>query len=220
MNIIPFDYSGRQIRIVKDDGGVPWWVAADVCSVLEIADTSQALERLDGDEKLMRKIYASGQTRDMWMVSESGLYDLIIRSNKPEAKQFRRWITHEVLPAIRETGYYDTGAVTERISLLENRLSSVVNKLAEFMIHKKPVPLNPRRKERQLLLSTGEIIPYRTRRYSRGVCPLLERHRADFEMLLTEGYSGREIAALLGVHHSSVCRWIKKMETGGEYEKT
>jgi prophage antirepressor-like protein len=86
--------------------GEPWFVAADVCAALGIADTSQAVSRLDDDEKLMRTLDVSGQGRETWTVNESGIYALILRSNKPEAKPFRKWITSEVLPSIRKTGVY------------------------------------------------------------------------------------------------------------------
>ena len=77
-----------------------------MCEVLGLTDTSKSLERLDDDEKLIRKLFVSGQNRDISTVNEPGLYSLIIRSNKPEARAFKRWVTHEVLPAIRKTGTY------------------------------------------------------------------------------------------------------------------
>ena len=87
-------------------GYEPFFVAKDICSILELSDTNKALAKLDVDEKLTRKIFVSGQNREMWLVSESGLYALIMRSNKPEAKVFRKWVTSEVLPSIRKKGYY------------------------------------------------------------------------------------------------------------------
>jgi prophage antirepressor-like protein len=98
---------------VKDNAGDPWWIAMDVCNALEISDISQAVERLDEDEKLIRTLHVSGQQRSIWTVNEPGLYSLIIRSNKPEAKKFKQWITHEVLPTIRKTGQYAIGNITE-----------------------------------------------------------------------------------------------------------
>lgn len=95
--------------------GEPWFAAKDVCDILSIADASQAVERLDDDEKLMRIIHGSGQGRQMWFVNESGMYNLIFRSNKPEAKAFRKWVTGEVLPSIRRYGYYiDPNSVLSR----------------------------------------------------------------------------------------------------------
>lgn len=84
----------------------PWFIAKDVCDVLGLADTNMSLAKLDDDEKLTQKVFGSGQNRKMWMINESGLYALILRSNKPEAKAFRKWVTGEVLPALRKSGYY------------------------------------------------------------------------------------------------------------------
>ena len=93
-----------QTQMVKNE---PWFCASDVCRALEFSAKSEVvLRKLDDDEKLMRKVYASGQNREMWFVNESGLYNLIFRSNKPEAKTFRKWVTGEVLPSIRRTGSY------------------------------------------------------------------------------------------------------------------
>jgi prophage antirepressor-like protein len=105
-DLMAFSYNDQSVRVLMDEAGNPWWVAKDVCDVLGIADSWQACEKLDEDEKLNRKIYGAGQQRDVTTISESGLYTLIMRSNKPEAKPFRRWVTHEVLPSIRKTGGY------------------------------------------------------------------------------------------------------------------
>ncbi|MDY0215392.1 MAG: Bro-N domain-containing protein [Bacteroidales bacterium] len=94
-----------QIRTENIDNE-PIFCALDVCRSLEMSDTEVTLRKLDDDEKLMRKIYVSGQNREMWFVNESGLYNLIFRSNKPSAKIFRKWVTNEVLPSIRKTGSY------------------------------------------------------------------------------------------------------------------
>lgn len=84
----------------------PWLVAKDVCDILGHSDTNMALKVLDDDEKLTQRIFGSGQNSKMWLINESGLYTLIMRSNKPEAKTFRKWVTSEVLPAIRKKGYF------------------------------------------------------------------------------------------------------------------
>lgn len=99
--------SGTQIR-TELINSQPWFAAKDVCKSLDIKDTEVSLRKLDDDEKLMRKVYASGQNRQMWFVNESGLYNLIFRSNKAEARAFRKWVTSEVLPALRRSGTYST----------------------------------------------------------------------------------------------------------------
>ena len=95
--------------------GEPWFAAKDVCDILQLTDVSKTMERLDDDEKLIRVLFVSGQNREMWFVNESGMYNLIFRSNKPEAKAFRKWVTGEVLPSIRRFGYYiDPNSVLSR----------------------------------------------------------------------------------------------------------
>lgn len=96
----------------------PWFVAVDVCRALEIGNSSQAISRLDADEKMITLISNEGNKRgnpNMTVVNEPGLYTLILSSRKPEAKAFKRWITHEVIPTIRKTGGYMTDSLLERI---------------------------------------------------------------------------------------------------------
>ena len=96
----------------------PWFVAVDVCRALEIGNSSQAISRLDADEKMNTLISNEGKKRgnpNMTVVNEPGLYTLILSSRKPEAKAFKRWITHEVIPTIRKTGGYMTDSLLERI---------------------------------------------------------------------------------------------------------
>lgn len=84
----------------------PWWVAKDVCDVLDIKNNRQALERLDDDEKGVISSDTPGGIQELLTVNEPGLYSLIITSRKKEAKEFKRWITHEVIPSIRKSGSY------------------------------------------------------------------------------------------------------------------
>jgi anti-repressor protein len=88
--------------------GIPWWILKDVCDALELSDTNRVAERLDADELTRIRLVSGGQIREMYAVNESGLYNVILRSDKPEAKSFKRWITHEVLPSIRKHGAYLT----------------------------------------------------------------------------------------------------------------
>lgn len=105
--IIPFDYESSELRTLMLDGE-PWFVAADVCAILEIGNPSQALTRLDDDELTL----ISNEGRQTNVVNEPGLYNLILGSRKPEAKAFKRWVTHEVIPSIRKTGSYGTPQLT------------------------------------------------------------------------------------------------------------
>ena len=104
--VFTFPTTNQTVRVVEIDGE-PYWVAKDVCDVLGIDNTSQALSRLDDDEK--NTIILNDGNRgnpNMAVVSESGLYALIFTSRKPEAKVFKKWVTSEVLPSIRKTGVY------------------------------------------------------------------------------------------------------------------
>lgn len=102
-----FSYKEQQVRTVERDGEV-WLIAKDVCDILEIANARDAISALDDDEKANVAISDGSQIRHYNAVSESGLYALVFRSNKPEAKAFSRWVRKEVLPAIRKTGSYST----------------------------------------------------------------------------------------------------------------
>lgn len=105
---IEHSFRGCGVRTVMKDGE-PWFVAADVCSVLEQPNVSQVSARLDDDEKGVANVETLGGAQTMSVVNESGIYNLIFTSRKPQAKAFRRWVTGEVLPAIRRTGRYDAG---------------------------------------------------------------------------------------------------------------
>jgi prophage antirepressor-like protein len=112
-----FKYNGSQVRTILQDGE-PWFVAKDVCDILEI-DSTQT-RRLDDDEKGLCSIQTLGGSQEVLAVNEPGLYSLVLGSRKPEAKQFKRWITHEVLPTIRQTGSYTTKPMsTEDMIILQ-----------------------------------------------------------------------------------------------------
>lgn len=108
-----------EIRAITIDDE-PWLVAADVCSALDIGNPSQAISRLDDDEKMTLTTNEGhsgkvGGAQMLNVISEAGLYSLILKSRKPEAKAFKRWVTHEVIPTIRKTGGYvnDTAQFVE-----------------------------------------------------------------------------------------------------------
>ncbi|MGG4142981.1 phage antirepressor KilAC domain-containing protein [Paenibacillus algorifonticola] len=101
-----FNYEGVNIGCLTREEE-SWFVGKDVCEVLDIKNTSQALSGLDDDEKLLYTLHIGGQQRNVMLVSLSGLYSLVFKSSKPNAKAFRRWVTHEVLPSIDKTGRYE-----------------------------------------------------------------------------------------------------------------
>lgn len=110
-----FNYQGNQVRTVVKDGE-PWFVAKDVCDILGISDARKSVNLLDEDERNTIPVTdALGRSQDTHVVNEPGLYTLVLKSRKPEAKAFKRWITHEVLPAIRKHGMYATDEVIDKI---------------------------------------------------------------------------------------------------------
>lgn len=102
MNQLTKVFDGKSIRIIEINDE-PWFVAKDVCEVLEVKNISQAVSKLDEDERSMFNIGRQGQAN---IVNEFGLYSLVLSSRKTEAKQFKRWVTHDVIPSIRKTGSY------------------------------------------------------------------------------------------------------------------
>lgn len=98
-----YNFNGASLRTLTDEAGEPWFVAKDVCDILEISNPSDALKRLDDDERSRFNLGRQGETN---IVNEAGLYVLVLGSRKPEAHEFKRWVTHEVLPQIRKTGGY------------------------------------------------------------------------------------------------------------------
>lgn len=102
-----FNYQNNEVRTVELNSE-PWFVLKDVCEVLGLTDTGRTAERLDPDELTRTTLVSGGQNREMFVINESGLYNVILRSDKPEAKPFRKWVTSEVLPSIRKHGAYMT----------------------------------------------------------------------------------------------------------------
>ena len=104
-----FEYQGNEVRTIQH-GDEVWWVLKDVCRVLSLSTPHKVAERLEEDERnLIPLIDSMGRTQKNTIVNEPGLYSVILRSDKPEAKTFKRWVTHEVLPSIRKTGTYSVG---------------------------------------------------------------------------------------------------------------
>ena len=115
----------RSILIDSD----PWFVAADVCKALELEKTNRALSRLDDDEKGAHSVSTPGGRQRMSIISESGLYSLILGSRKPEAKAFKRWITHEVIPSIRKHGAYMTDSLLDALEAHPEAVPEYLNRL-------------------------------------------------------------------------------------------
>ena len=114
-NIRIFNYNSVEVRTIQNDGE-PWFVLRDVCNVLGLGTPARVAERLDTDEVSQTHITDSmGRQQEMTIINESGLYNVILRSDKPEAKPFRKWVTSEVLPTIRRHGMYATPDTVEKM---------------------------------------------------------------------------------------------------------
>lgn len=122
-----FEQSGLgSVRVVMQ-GGEPWFVAKDVCDCLELGNPRTSIALLDEDEKGVHTMDTLGGAQEMSIISEPGLYSLIIRSRKPEAKAFKRWVTHDILPSIRKTGSYSMAAAkAEREAPIQGEVEAAI----------------------------------------------------------------------------------------------
>ncbi|EGW49675.1 hypothetical protein HMPREF1022_03304 [Desulfovibrio sp. 6_1_46AFAA] len=144
--LFTFPETGQRVRVVEGPDEEPWFVARDVCDCLELADTNKALLGLDHDEKCEHENYSCSGRRPL-IISEPGLYSLILRSRKPQARTFKRWITHDVLPALRRTGHYSMSApssastavdadlarlMLDRLTIIEQQIAPLKEKAGRF----------------------------------------------------------------------------------------
>src|SRR5690554_3873496 len=130
MNQLTKIFNGNQLRIINKDNQ-PWFVAKDVCDILKHSNSRVALSRLDEDEKGVSKVYTHGGYQQMSVINEFGLYSLVLTSNLPEAKKFKRWVTHEVIPSIRKHGAYMTPETIKQALLNPDTLIKLATNLKE-----------------------------------------------------------------------------------------
>lgn len=116
-----------QVRVIEKDGEL-WFVASDICKILEISNPTVAVQRLDDDERSKFNLGRQGETN---VVNEYGLYNLVMASRKPEAKKFKRWITHEVIPSIRKHGAYMTPQKIEEVLMNPDTIINLATRLKE-----------------------------------------------------------------------------------------
>lgn len=115
-----FDFRGASLRTLTDEEGEPWFVLKDCMSILDLGNPTETVKMFDDDEFSTTEVIDSvGRRQQAYIISEPGLYRLVMRSRKPEAKEFQRWVTHEVLPQIRKTGgYIPTTAADDDMTIL------------------------------------------------------------------------------------------------------
>lgn len=145
MNQLTKIFNGQQLRIIERNNE-PWFVAKDVCEILEISNPSMAIQRLDDDERAKFNLGRQGDTN---VINEYGLYNLVLGSRKPEAKEFKRWITHEVIPSIRKTGNYSLDVDVRQLSPELQIINNMVKALAKQEIEQRQIKqeLNNTKKE-------------------------------------------------------------------------
>ena len=200
-NLIQFKNSEfGQIRILEQNGEF-LFIAKDVCSALGLSDTGKALAKLEDDEKLTRKIFWSGQHRKFWLVNESGLYSLIIRSNKPEAKKFKRWVTSEVLPSIRKTGMYV--ANKDPKAIVESWLKKEYEKGFKEGLQKALEKVKYEKYNRLML------------RMKRSKLNINEEWLKKLKRYLEKGYLIKDIAKLMDCSTDTVMRYRDLMKEAG-----
>lgn len=127
-----FNFNGSQVRALTIDNE-PWFVATDACKILGLTNTTVALQRLDEDERSKFNLGRQGKTN---IVNEYGLYTLILASRKSEAHKFKRWVTHEVLPAIRKHGAYMTDKKAEAIITNKDALADLLQQASDQLKEK------------------------------------------------------------------------------------
>ena len=145
--LFTFPETGQRVRVVEGPDGEPWFVARDVCDCLELVNTTRALCELDDDERGFHIVNTLGGPQTLSIISEPGLYSLILRSRKPQARTFKRWITHDVLPTLRRTGHYSMPApssapvavdadlarlMLDRLTIIEQQLAPLKEKAGRF----------------------------------------------------------------------------------------
>ncbi|GAN61598.1 hypothetical protein ACI01nite_25090 [Acetobacter cibinongensis] len=132
-NLIPFSFEGTEVRVLDRDG-IPHWILSDVCKVLEIANAPHAANRLDDDEKatiVNSDSHAGSGAQSYTIINESGLWSLVLTSRKPAAKRFKKWITSEVIPSIRQTGGYMAATPEETPEELALRAMTILQATVE-----------------------------------------------------------------------------------------
>lgn len=186
----------------------PWFVAKDVCEALELGNTSMALERLDEDELTSVKLMSGGQNREMSIVNEPGLYTLILGSRKPEAKAFKRWVTHDILPAIRKTGRYAApGSMVASLSEVRAAMNLMQDMLADM---KQMLPRNSSMDRLLAARANGTLEPRHLAGHNGNARRLLDRDIIGKKItvyMIEEDITVEEFAEQMGVDKRSVFRW-------------
>lgn len=225
-NVAVFNYENNQVRnvVIK---GEPWFVLADICKVLDIANARNVSQRLDEDEKGVRQIDTLGGKQKLTVINESGLYAVILRSDKPQAKPFRKWVTSEVLPSIRKTGSYQTKQADElRQKNVQIREQNAKNSASVDDIKARNLAvkeMNARSRQAQTLVRLAHLTQNATCReamIAQAANTVSGKALLPLPSLAAKTYNAEEIGERLGISKQRVGRLtnlhnLKTAEYGG-----
>jgi prophage antirepressor-like protein len=153
-----FNFGNHEVTVVIAENNELMFVAKDVCDALSLDNVTRALSSLDEDEKLPLPLVRSGQLRTVNTITESGLYSLVLRSNKPEAKVFKKWITSEVLPSIRKHGMYANKQTIEQMLENPDILISTLQNLKKEREEKESLQIQNELQNEQLKIAAPKIL--------------------------------------------------------------
>lgn len=197
-DILVFHYKSSEVRTVELNGE-PWFALKDVCAVLGISNHKMTAQRLDADEVSLTDLTDSmGRQQETTVINESGLYNVILRSDKPEAKPFRKWVTSEVLPSIRKHGAYMTPQKIEEALLNPDTIISLAQQLKEEKA--KTAKLAPAAEYAQnfLLASGGRLVSsiakdygMSAQRFNQILNALDIQYRKGGQWMLYQKYTGK-----------------------------
>ena len=192
--ITPFNFKGNQLRTLTDKQGEPWAVLRDCMNILSIGNVSETIKMFDEDEFSTTEVIDSiGRRQQSYIISEPGLYKLIMCSRKPEAKEFQRWVTHEVLPSIRKHGAYATEATIDRILANPDFGIKLLTDLKEERAKRAEAEKTIERQKplvtiaQEFIQADGTITITDAARYFKQVDPTIKRETV-FDTLRNHGY--------------------------------
>ncbi len=209
--ITPFNFNNNDVRVIIQEGN-PWFVAADVCAVLGVKNHRDSLMHLDDDEKGVVLNDTLGGKQQVSVVNESGLYALVLRSRKPEAKKFTKWVTSEVLPAIRKTGSYSLPYTAQPRDKLTLDQGDELRSMLETAAQKLP----PEKRGQFLQTGWAKLKKHTGVNYRQipqaahtDALSLLARHVAEWELV--------DDTPKAGTVQAIVADWVKKIEEPNGY---
>jgi anti-repressor protein len=193
MDLQQFNFRNNNVKVVVGEDGEPWFINVDVCEILDLKNPNQAVADVDADEKGVHVMDTLGGKQRMTVVSEAGLYHLVFKSRKPEAKAFKRWIRHEVLPSIRKHGGYIKGQ--EEMSREEFLARAL--RMSDSIIQ-----------EKEALLQEKDAVIEVYRDKAMMDAPKVEQFETYMET--NNSTTVEDVAKTMGVSGVMLCRWLRE----------